>query len=99
MKKKLRLQKEVVSVLDKKQMNYLTKGGALTQGHCNTAEAACLPNTKAIIAIIKRIIIIHRNRIPFQGFIIKQYDIPAFEICNLTLQTGRFHFLCRQHSR
>ena len=46
MKKKLRLQKEVVSILDKKQMNYLTKGGALTQGHCNTAEAACLPNTK-----------------------------------------------------
>ena len=30
MKKKLRLQKEVVSILDKKQMNYLTKGGGVT---------------------------------------------------------------------
>lgn len=40
MKKKLRLQKEVVSVLDKKQMNYLTKGGGIQ----DTGWTSCCPN-------------------------------------------------------
>ncbi|WP_370745327.1 hypothetical protein [Alistipes communis] len=36
MKKKLQLKKEIVSILDRNQMNNLTKGGAGTQGNCNT---------------------------------------------------------------
>lgn len=44
MKKKLHLQKEVVSVLDKKQMNYLTKGGGAPQTSpfiCKTIPPQC----------------------------------------------------------
>ena len=39
MKKKLQLKKEIVSILDRKQMNHLTKGGAFTDEiQCTTAN-------------------------------------------------------------
>ena len=39
MKKKLQLNKEIVSILDRKQMNNLTKGGAFTDAiQCTTAD-------------------------------------------------------------
>ena len=45
MKKKLQLKKEIVSILDRNQMNNLTKGGAVTQGNCNTQAIRCIVNT------------------------------------------------------
>ena len=48
MKKKLRLQKEVVSVLDKKQMNYLTKGGNDTVIESAAATKCCPTGWTAI---------------------------------------------------
>lgn len=51
MKKKLQLKKEIVSILDRNQMNFLTKGGAFTDEiQCTTADtlgAACTWETGA----------------------------------------------------
>ena len=44
MKKKLRLQKEVVSVLDKKKMNHLTKAGATANTCCSIVATMACPS-------------------------------------------------------
>ena len=59
MKKKLQLKKEVVSILDRKQMNFLTKGGLTTNPHetqeicTKTLDILCFQVSKNVCGTIK----------------------------------------------
>ena len=49
MKKKLQLKREIVSILDRRQMQYLTKGGEIYTKNCTGSKAkTCILDTKVV---------------------------------------------------